>query len=61
MCIRDRDVGFRWVDELEKYGIDAYSTVDVALGWSPVHSLRIALVGQNLTDQSHAEFVPELY
>jgi iron complex outermembrane receptor protein len=55
------DVGFRWIDELEAYGIDSYSTVDVALGWSVGRSVSLSLVGQNLLDQRHAEFVPELY
>jgi iron complex outermembrane receptor protein len=39
-------------------GIDAYSELDVRLGWRASTQWEFALVGQNLLHESHAEFGP---
>jgi hypothetical protein len=39
-------------------GADAYTAVDLRLGWRPVQDLEIALVGQNVFDRQHEEFAP---
>lgn len=41
--------------------IDGYVEVDVRLAWRPVKTLEFALVGQNLLNESHVEFVPETF
>lgn len=37
-------------------GIDAYSALDLRLGWQASDSWRISLVGQNRLDEEHVEF-----
>jgi iron complex outermembrane receptor protein len=37
-------------------GIDAYSSLDVRLGWQVSDEWRLSLVGQNLLDEEHVEF-----
>jgi iron complex outermembrane receptor protein len=37
-------------------GIDAYSTLDLRLGWQLGPQWRLSLVGQNLLDEEHVEF-----
>ncbi len=41
------------------YDIDEYVTLDVRLAWRPAANLELSLVGQNLLDSSHMEFVQE--
>ncbi len=54
------DVMFRWVDELESQGVDAYGAVDVRAAWTPMPGLSIAAVGRNLFADDHLEFTSEL-
>lgn len=54
------DVVARWVDALPAQGIDDYLEADVRLAWSPRSELTLELVGRNLLDDSHQEFVPEI-
>ena len=44
-----------YVDELEAQGVDAYERLDVGLTWSPWKQVELALWGQNLLDEEHAE------
>jgi iron complex outermembrane receptor protein len=37
-------------------GVDAYSSLDLRLGWRMTPEWRISLVGQNLLDSEHVEF-----
>ena len=37
-------------------GIEAYSALDLRVGWHVTPEWRIALVAQNLLDQEHVEF-----
>ena len=50
------DVKFRFVDELSGIGIEDYANVDVRLAWRPRENLELAIVGQNLLEEQHAEF-----
>jgi iron complex outermembrane recepter protein len=54
------DLVGRWVGALPAQGIDDYLEADLRLGWSPRPNLSFELVGRNLLDDSHAEFVPEI-
>ena len=60
------DLWVRYVDKLptssetaERLGIvvDAYTTLDARLAWKPHPDLELSLVGKNLFDRSHLEFV----
>ena len=37
-------------------GIDAYTELDVRVGWRASDQLELAMIGQNLLDDAHAEF-----
>ena len=52
----DLDVGFRWVDRLPSQKVPAYSELDARVGWLVVPRLELAIVGQNLLHEHHAEF-----
>lgn len=54
------DISFRHVDELPGLEVDAYSTFDLRLGWRPHADLELSLVGQNLLEETHVEFAPEI-
>jgi len=50
------DLGFRYVDNLGRF-VDSYCEMDTRLGWRPVKKLEISLVGRNLLDPHHPEFI----
>jgi iron complex outermembrane receptor protein len=50
------DLVWRYVDHLPSQGIDSYLSLDARLGWHPLPHLTIAVVGQNLLMDHHAEF-----
>jgi iron complex outermembrane recepter protein len=52
------DWAVRYVDQLPAYDVDSYVALDVRLSWRPRPNLEIAIVGQNLLDNQHPEFVP---
>jgi len=53
------DVIGRYVDRLPAYAVDSYIEMDVRLAWQdPARHVEVALVGQNLLHESHAEFSP---
>ena len=54
------DGWLRYVDELEYSSIEAYATVDARVAWQVLPTLEVSVVGQNLLEESHAEFVSEL-
>jgi len=54
------DLWWRYVDNLGEL-VDSYHTLDVRLGWEPIPDLEIAIVGQNLIENHHPEFVPEFF
>ena len=54
------DVWLRYVDDLPAQDLKSYITMDVRLGWSPLENLELMVVGQNLLDNHHPEFKPEI-
>jgi iron complex outermembrane receptor protein len=65
----DLDVWLRYVDELKTLSttspsglvqIDDYFTLDIRLGWQPRQDLEFSLVGTNLIEDKHLEFVSEI-
>lgn len=48
----------RYVDALPDPHVPAYLSLDLRLAWNPSAHLELSLVGQNLLDKRHAEFVP---
>jgi iron complex outermembrane receptor protein len=54
------DTWVRYVDELGDFGIDSYTTLDVRLSWRITKNLELSLVGKNLTDSRHQEFISEV-
>ena len=66
----DLDVWWRYVNRdgaittLSTFGnvkIDPYSTLSLRLGWRPRKDLELSLVGSNLLDESHLEYVQEAF
>lgn len=63
----DLDVWLRYVDDVSAvylgsggwYDIDEYMAMDIRLAWRPNDNLELSLIGQNLLDSSHVEFVQE--
>jgi iron complex outermembrane receptor protein len=49
----------RYVDELSAQNIDSYVTLDARASWRPIPALEISLVGRNLLESEHAEFLQE--
>ena len=52
------DGWLRYVSALPSPAIDDYTELDLRLGWRASDALELSLVGQNLLDESHAEFGP---
>lgn len=46
-----------YVDSLSNIDIPSYIRFDTQLVWRPVHGLELSLVGQNLLDDNHPEFL----
>lgn len=66
----DLDIWLRYVDWIDVYQpilsdkpieIDPYLTLDVRLAWRPAKDLELSLVGQNLLDSPHLEYIQESY
>lgn len=54
------DTWLRYVDKLLNPNIGSYVTLDARLGWRLRDNFEVSIVGQNLLDNHHPEFVPEL-
>lgn len=52
------DFWWRYVNDLG-HQVDSYHTLDIKLGWRLNDNLELAIVGQNLIDNHHLEFLPE--
>jgi iron complex outermembrane receptor protein len=52
------DAWIRYVGELPQPRVDAYTEMDLRLGWSASEALELSLVGRNLLHSSHEEFGP---
>lgn len=61
----DLDFWFRYVDpnfsvgSFGKTHINGYVTLDLRAAWRPIKNIEFSLVGQNLLQQSHLEYVAE--
>lgn len=53
------DLWLRYVDNLPALNIDSYTTLDARLGWKLRSNLEFSVVGQNLLNKQHPEFIPE--
>jgi iron complex outermembrane receptor protein len=53
------DAALFFVDALEGLNVPSYTRFDLRLGWKPVESLELSIVGQNLLDPEHPEFATE--
>ena len=56
----DLDANYRFVDRIAAFGIRHYHNLDVRLGWHPTKSWELSLVGHNLLQARHQEFLPGL-
>lgn len=52
------DIWGRWVDEIVASGVDAYSDLDVRLGWRVSDGVELSITGKNLTDEDWWEVAP---
>jgi iron complex outermembrane receptor protein len=52
------DAWVRYVGELPQPRVDAYTEMDLRLGWSASEALDLSLIGRNLLHSSHEEFGP---
>jgi iron complex outermembrane receptor protein len=55
----DLDFWLRYVGELEQQDVPAYITLDARASWEMTERLQMALVGRNLLEEGHVEFVEE--
>lgn len=44
---------------MERFEIDSYLTLDIRLAWQPSENIDFCIVGQNLLDDSHPEYLQE--
>lgn len=56
-CNWECDVMARYVDSLAFSNIPSYISMDMRLGWQATERIEVSVVGQNLLDSHHAEFV----
>lgn len=47
------------VEYIDDVSIPGYVTMDARIAWKPLKSLELSLVGQNLFQQHHPEYIPE--
>ena len=50
------DLFLRYVSALPDLDVDAYTELDLRLGWRPVQAFSLSLVGRNLLHDGHQEF-----
>lgn len=53
------DLSWRYVDQLNNYGIPSYASVDVRAGWHVRDNLELSLTVNNALDDDHVEFYDE--
>ena len=53
------DLWARYIDNLPAQKVGSYVSFDTRLAWKPQRNLEVSIVGQNLFDESHPEFMPE--
>jgi iron complex outermembrane receptor protein len=47
----------RYVAELPKPKVESYTGLDVRVSWRIVKALELSVVGQNLLENTHVEFI----
>jgi iron complex outermembrane recepter protein len=55
----EQDLSLRYVDKLPSLNIPSYYSLDFHLGWRPGTHLELSLVGHDLLNSQHLEFIPE--
>ncbi len=63
------DLWVRYVDSIQtlsafsgiKRDVDSYVGLDLRLAWKPFHNLEFSIIGQNLNNRSHIEYVEEIF
>ncbi len=53
------DINLRYVDDLPDEDVSGYTELDLRIGWKPRENVEISLVGRNLLNDAHGEFVSE--
>ncbi len=55
------DAALRYVGNIKVSGvkIDSYIEADIRLGWEAMPGLELSIIGQNLLDSRHTEFLPD--
>ncbi len=56
----EEDTTLRYVSDLYSLGIPSYYSLDANLIWKPIKPLELSIGGQNLLNDQHLEFIPEL-
>jgi outer membrane receptor protein involved in Fe transport len=51
------DLILRRVGALPARNVDSYTALDMHLSWRPARALTLSLIGRNLLDARHAEFI----
>lgn len=52
------DTFVRVIDDLPERGVEQYVELDLRLGWRPLANVELSIVGRNLLQRRHAEFIP---
>ena len=55
----EQDLSLRYVDKLPSLNIPGYYSLDFHLGWRPGTHWELSLVGHDLLNSRHLEFIPE--
>ena len=53
------DASIKYVGQLQGGLVPAYTRLDLRYAWKPARNLELALVGQNLLDSRHREFIAD--
>lgn len=54
------DATIRYVDDIPAYDIDAYTELDIRIGWRLTKNIELSIVGRNLLHSSHVEYIDSL-
>ncbi|NOQ13849.1 MAG: TonB-dependent receptor [Methyloprofundus sp.] len=63
------DLGVRYVDSFYVQSlllgtesiVDSYVGLDLRFAWKPIHNLELSIVGQNLNNKVHLEYIDEVF
>ena len=53
------DAFFRYIDKLPGSGIASYKTLDFRVAWRPAANVELSVIGQNLLQSRHQEFLSD--